>query len=503
MRRGWQARAAAVVAAAALLAGIGGMGHGEAAARPASPANQPLRAQPAPVRPPGVPPPVDPSQTPSPEAAAVMPFDNSLPGRGWTQVRGPQVGRQACVAPGVLPEAADTVENQPWGQRRLRLDELHRFATGAGQIVAVIDTGVTEHPRLAGRLIPGGDYVEGPSGGTDDCDGHGTSVAGIIAASKDASGATAFQGIAPDAKILSIRQSSAILEVRFKDTEGREFDQTGVGNTTSLALAVVRAVQLGATVINISEAACLPAQPDQVAGADLQAAVHYAAESNVVVVAAAGNVGKVCTEANSQGIVNTMASPAWFDDDVLTVGAIAESGEPAEFSLAGPWVDVAAPGTDITSLDPVKGSDRLTNFTISADGTQGLIQGTSYSTPYVAGLAALIRERHRDLSARQVMERIERTALQPAGRDGHNDALGHGMIDPVAALTDVLPTEHGVAPEPAAAARLENLTPQPIKDPFPTKVALAGAGAGLLALAVTGFVVYTVQRARRRPAPSS
>ena len=488
--------AAAVLATAALLACVGGMGQGLAAAQPA-PSQTPE------VRPPGVPPPVNPALVPSAATAAVMPFDNSKPARGLRQVSGPQLGNRGCVAAGTLPEVADTVENQPWGQRRLRLEELHRFATGAGQTVAVIDTGVTEHPRLAGRLAPGGDYVEGPTGGLDDCDGHGTVVAGIIAASKDASGATAFQGIAPNAKILSIRQSSAVLEVRYCcDGQGRELDEAGVGDTTSLALAVVRAVELGATVINISEAACVAATADQVNGADLQAAVHHAVERNVVVVAAAGNVGPTCSTANSEGVVNMVASPAWFDDDVLTVGAIAESGEPAQFTFFGPWVDVAAPGTDITSLDPVRGSDRLTNFTVTADGTEGLIQGTSFATPYVAGLAALIKERFPELTARQVMERIERTALQPAGREGHNDALGHGMIDPVAALTDVLPSEQGIQPAPIEAARLENLIPQPVKDPFPTKVALAGAGAGLLALAVTGFVVYTVQRARRRHHPA-
>jgi membrane-anchored mycosin MYCP len=481
-------RSAGVLAVAALLSLVAAAGAGPAAGQ-----------QPEP-RAPGVPPPVNPALTPRPATAAGMPFDHSIPGQ--QQVGTPTVGDAGCVQAGTLPEAVSTVENQPWGQLRLRLDELHRFATGRNQKIAVIDTGVAEHPRLAGRLDAGGDYLLGGPG-FDDCDGHGTVVAGIIAASVDTTGATAFKGVAPDARILSIRQSSALLEARFLDQQQqREITKSPLGNTTSLAYAVVHAVERGATVINISEAACFPARADQVNGADLQAAVHYAAEKNVVVVAAAGNVGQGdCANPNSETQVNTVASPAWFDDDVLTVGAIAESGGPAEFTMAGPWVDVAAPGTDIISLDPVAGSTRLTNFTIDREGNQNRIQGTSFATPYVAGLAALIRERFPDLNARQVMERIERTALQPAGRDGHNNALGHGMIDPVAALTDVLPAEFGIQPQPQGQARLENLTPQPVRDPFPTKVALTGAGAGLLALAVTGFVVYTVQRARRRSEP--
>ena len=501
------ARAAAVLATSALLAwagtpglaaaGAGPAGAAQPAAEPAAqPAAQPA-PQPVPRRPRGVPPPVDPSRLPSPQAAAEhIPFDNSVP--GLRQVRGPEVGtRRGCVAAGDLPEL--TVEPRPWGQGRLRFGELRKFATGKGQVVAVIDTGVTPHPRLAGRLRDGGDYLQGRSA-LSDCDGHGTLVAGIIAATDDPN--TGFTGIAPDAQILSIRQSTGVMEVRYLDERlGREVDLPTAGNTTSLALAVVRAVDLGATVINISEAACFPAEVNQVNGPDLQAAVRYAADRDVVVVAAAGNADQQ-SRCNPPNLPNqpiaTVASPAWFDDDVLTVGAVGEDGEPAAFTLAGPWVDVAAPGTEVVSLDPVPGSNRLTNFTVTANGQQGPIQGTSFATPYVAGLAALIRERFPELTARQVMQRIERTALQAPGRDGHQDTLGSGMIDPLAALTDVLPAEHGADATAARSAPMPALAPQPRKDPLPTRVALAGTGAGLLALAVTGFVVYTVQRARRR-----
>jgi membrane-anchored mycosin MYCP len=480
-------KAAAALATAVLLACTGMIGSGTSAA-----------GQQERPRPPGVPPPVDMARLPSPQAAAAqIPFDNSVP--GLRQIQGPTLGTtRRCVIAGDLPQL--TVEPSPWGQRRLRFPDLRKFATGAGQVVAVIDTGVTAHSRLAGRLRDGGDYVQGRNA-LDDCDGHGTLVAGIIAAADDPS--TGFTGIAPDAQILSIRQSTRVLEVRyFDERQGHDVQATEVGNTTSLALAVVHAVAQGATVINISEAACFPAAVNQVNPPDLQlqAAVHYAADQNVVVVAAAGNADRTsrCNPPNEPGrTVQTVASPAWFDDDVLAVGAIREDGEPAAFTLSGPWVDVAAPGTEVVSLDPVRDSNRLTNFTVTAQG-QVPIQGTSFATPYVAGLAALVRQRFPDLTARQVMERIKRTAMQAPGRDGHQDTLGHGMIDPVAALTDVLPAEYGDAPPPAQAGPLDGLMPQPRKDPLPTTVALAGTGAGLAALAVTGFVVYTVNRARRR-----
>lgn len=483
-------RAGALLGATVLMCCTASLGGGVALAQPDGP------------RPPGVPPPVDVGLRPSEQAAAAnIPFDNSLP--GLRQVSGPELGpNRGCVAAGDLPDR--TVEPSSWGQRRLRFDELRKFATGTGQVVAVIDTGVTPHPRLADRLRDGGDFVQGRSA-LDDCDGHGTMVAGIVAAADDPG--TGFTGIAPGAQILSIRQSTAFLEVRYLDEQqGREVTLPGAGNTTSLAYAVVHAVAQGATVINISEAACFASAVDQVNGADLQAAVRYAADNNVVVVAAAGNADQTsrCNPPNEPGRrVRTIASPAWFDDDVLTVGAIGEDGEPAAFTLAGPWVDVTAPGTEVVSLDPVRDSNRLTNFMMTADGQQGPIQGTSFATPYVAGLAALVRQRYPHLNARQVMERIERTAQQAPGRDGHHDALGHGMIDPVAALTAVLAGEHGEEPPAALSGELVGLMPQPRRDPLPTRVALAGAGAGLVALAVTGFVVYTVHRARRRDSPAA
>lgn len=459
----------------------------------------PAAGQPGSPRPPGVPPPVDWSALPSQQNAARTPFDNSVGGR-YEQLRGPQLGpNRACVASADLPPLA--VQPSSWGQRRLRFDELRQFATGHGQLVAVIDTGVSPHPRLAGRLHDGGDYLQGATA-TQDCDGHGTLVAGIIAAADDP--ATGFTGIAPQAHILSIRQSTAVLQVRLRDlTTGQESERSGAGDTRSLALAVVHAVARGATVINISESACSPALPDQVEGADLQAAVRYATDRNVVVVVAAGNAvpGTACHPPNEPGRVAVLSSPAWFDDDVLAVGAIGEDGEPAGFTLAGPWVDVAAPGTDVVSLDPVPGSAGLTSFTVDERRQPARIQGTSFATPYVAGLAALVRQRFPHLNAREVMRRIELTAVQSPGVDGRHDHLGHGMIDPVAALTAVLPSEHGATPAAPQPGTLGGLTAQPRRDPLPTRVAIIGSGTGLLVLAVTGFLVHVVHRARRRPTP--
>ncbi|MGH3753952.1 MAG: S8 family serine peptidase, partial [Pseudonocardiaceae bacterium] len=222
-------------------------------------------------------------------------------------------------------QPADTVEAEPAGQQRLRIRQAHQFATGRGQRVAVIDSGVAPHPRLAGRLVDGGDYLENRSG-LFDCDGHGTAVAGLIAAAPDP--ATRFVGVAPAAEILAIRQASTFYSVPLRQLDTGAEISGSAGDTVSMAQAVMRAVQLGATVINISEAACFPAEPDQVNAPDLQAAVHYAVERNTVVVVAAANTSIPCKQ-NSPGAVTTISSPGWFDDDVLTVAAADDDGDAA------------------------------------------------------------------------------------------------------------------------------------------------------------------------------
>lgn len=450
----------------------------------------PVVAQPE-VRPPGVPPPVNPAQLPTPAEANALPYivNNTV-----TQQIGPVQQTTACVrhSPDSAVDSVVDLAAEPANQARLRIRQAHEFATGRGQVVAVIDSGVNPHPRLSGRLIDGGDYIENRSGLVD-CDGHGTAVAGLIAAAPDP--ATRFVGVAPDAEILSIRQGSAFYSVPLRVVgTGEELHNTIAGDTVSMARAVVRAVALGATVINISEAACFPAEADQVNAADLQAAVHHAAERDVVVVVAAANVGDRCRQ-NPPGEVTTISSPGWFDDDVLTVAATDENGDVAPFSMRGPWVDVAAPGTGAVSLDV--GGSGLTTMLVDAGGRPSTINGTSFATPYVAGLAALVQERFPDLTAHQVMHRIEQTAQLSAGPGGRSEDLGYGMIDPVAALTAVLPEEQGSSPEPADPGQLEDLALPPPDNPLARTVALVGTAVAVGLLGLTLLVAHAVRWHRR------
>jgi membrane-anchored mycosin MYCP len=358
--------------------------------------------------------------------------------------------------------------------------------------VAVIDSGVQPHPRLAGRLIDGGDYIENRSG-LFDCDGHGTAVAGLIAAAPDP--ATRFVGVAPAAEILAIRQASTFYSVPLRQLDtGEQIRSPTAGDTVSMAAAVLRAVQLGATVINISEAACFPAEPNQVNAPDLQAAVHYAVEHNVVVVVAAANTSDTC-KPNRPGAVTTISSPGWFDDDVLTVAAADEHGNAADFSIRGPWVDVAAPGTGAVSLAAT--GPGLTTDLVDARGVRRALDGTSFATPYVAGLAALVRGRFSSLTARQVMHRIEQTAQHTAGPGGRSEDLGYGMVDPVAALTAVLPEEQGTGPAPVNPAKLSGLGTPPPDNTLPRTVALAGSATALALLGLTLIITHTLKRHRR------
>ncbi|GAT12531.1 type VII secretion-associated serine protease mycosin [Mycolicibacterium novocastrense] len=371
--------------------------------------------------------------------------------------------------------------------RDLDLRSVWPLTRGGGQTVAVIDTGVSRH-RLLPRLVPGGDYVSGGDG-TDDCDGHGTIVAGIVAATADSDAPDAFSGIAPEATIIGIRQSST----KFSAEDGR--GGSGFGDVDTLARAVRTAADMGATVINISTVACVAAGTEMDDG-PLGAALAYAVDAkNVVVVAAAGNAGAPgqCEHQNpaSSGRpdwdgVKAVVSPAWYDDYVLTVGSIGPDGGPSEFTLAGPWVDVAAPGEQVVSLD--RDGDGFVAALPTPTGEKPLA-GTSYAAPVVTGIVALLRSRSPQLTARQVMRRIEDTARHPGG--GWNPRVGHGVVDVLAAVT-------GGATAPADPGHPTVVSPSRQQPPDGHAARIATRGAAIC-LAVAGVVVaMTVSLSRLR-----
>jgi membrane-anchored mycosin MYCP len=370
----------------------------------------------------------------SPVAAAVMPpvvDDSLLPGPRPPAPPEATEQRQQCV----VSAAVSARDPRATGQLKgLNLPALWQLSRGAGQTVAVIDTGVARH-RLLPHLVPGGDYVF-TGDGTDDCDGHGTIVAGIVGAVEQATEDGGFSGVAPDATIIGIRQSS----VKFAPA-GQS--APGFGDVDTLAMAVRTAADMGATVINVSSIACVAAAAALDDGS-LGAALAYAVDvKNVVVVAAAGNVGGLgqCPHQNPPAdparpgkpdweSVKVVVSPAWYDDYVLTVGSVDPEGAPSRFTLAGPWVDVAAPGESVVSLD-ADGEGLVDSLPVLGDAVP--LMGTSYAAPVVSGIAALIRARSPQLTARQVIQRIKDTAHRPPA--GWDPFVGHGVVDALAAVS--------------------------------------------------------------------
>lgn len=390
----------------------------------------------------------------------------------------------------------------------LNLGEAWRYSRGEGQTVAVIDTGVRPHPRLP-NLRPGGDYVMAGGDGLDDCDAHGTMVAGIIAAQPIPE--DSFAGVAPGAAILSIRQESELFgPVDAKPANPDDPNSTPTaGDVRTLARAIVHAANLGATVINISGVSCISAlRPvDQTS---LGAAVWYASVvKDVVIVAAAGNTQGECLQnplynagkpkdPRDWGGVVTISAPSWFSDFVLSVGALGQDGQPAlsaqgaaPLTLAGPWVGAAAIGVNIISLDP--NGPGLVNALPAKNGGLDAINGTSFAAPVVAGLAALVRSRFPTLTAHQVIRRITETAHNPAR--GNDNLVGAGVVDPVAALTyavapgDPLPKD--AWGKPVAAPMI---APPPDRRPMYTAL----IGLGVCVLVVGGIVGMSKLRRPQR-----
>lgn len=410
--------------------------------------------------------------------------------------------RGECVFSGVMP--GSDVSATPAGQRQLDLSTAWQFSRGEGQTVAVIDTGIRPGPRL-GAVEPGGDYI-GTTDGLTDCDGHGTLVAGIVAGQPGDDG---FSGVAPAARLLGLRTASAAISPRLSGDDPRT--TRVITDITALSRAIVHAADLGARVITISTTTCLPADRN-VDQSPLGAALRYAAvEKDVLIVAAAGDAGQTgsvggggeACESNpltdlsrpqdprNWAGVTSLSVPSWWHPYVLSVASLATSGRPSGFTMAGPWVGVAAPGEDIVSVSN-REDGGLANALPGNQGKPVPLSGTGYAAGYVAGVAALVRSRYPDLNAMQVAHRIVATAHNSARAP--SDVVGAGLIDPVAALTWELAPVADPAATPAKKVPVPP-APQP-EDPAPRIVAFAGTAllAGLVVAVATGAAAA----ARRR-----
>jgi subtilisin family serine protease len=305
-----------------------------------------------------------------------------LPGVAW--VEGPHTVR-ALEAP-----------NDPrfWEQYALGVMQVARaWETSPGSaevIVAVVDSGVGPHADLEGRVLPGRSFVVGRSQeDTADRNGHGTALAGIIAGNVHDHLGTA--GVAQRVRILPV----AVL------------DDEGLGTDQDAAQGIAWAVDQGADVINVSLGGQWPSEA-------MKAAVRYAWDSGVVVVAAVGN----------DGPGTAVRYPAAYPE-VIAVAAVDRSGAHLDLSNTGPEVDISAPGASILAPDlPYGGIPGL---------DYRLFSGTSFSTAHVAGVAALLLSFAPGLAPADVQRLLEAGAVD-VGPPGRDDQTGAGRIDAARSL---------------------------------------------------------------------
>nr|WP_307868743.1 type VII secretion-associated serine protease mycosin [Micromonospora sp. C95] len=299
-----------------------------------------------------------------------------------------------------IPDDPSRVRKDQWHLPYLKIQEVHRISQGEGVTVAIVDTGVIPHPDLQRNLLPGTDLLTGDkTNGHQDNSGHGTGMAGLVAA-HGRSANTGALGIAPKAKVIP---------VRCLDAEPR-------GDVDLLAAAVEYAIRAGADVISVSAGGG--------ASPRLLHALDTARSSDVVVVAAAGN------RLRNSSIPYPAAA-----NGVIAVGGIDSKGSVADISFTGPGVDIAAPAVDIFSTSLHDGYRKGT--------------GTSGAAAIVAGAAALVRAKYPYLPADEVAHRLTATAIDK-GPPGRDDQYGYGVIDLVAALTaDVPPRGFGSVPADA------------------------------------------------------
>lgn len=280
----------------------------------------------------------------------------------------------------------DPYVGDEWHLAKIQAFEAWQGTTGnTNVIVAVLDSGVdTNQPDLAGQLLPGYDFVDGTASMMDDF-GHGTAVTGTIAA--DGNNGIGVAGVAYGCSILPVKV----------------MDSSGFAAYSTIASGINFAVENGARVINLSVAGSDPSYT-------LQEAIDEAWSNNVVVVAAAGN-----------SATNTPMYPAACSN-VLAVSATAEDDSLAYFSSYGNDVQISAPGEMIWTTQNTPNTP------------YGPWQGTSFASPVVAGVAALVLSANPTLSGAQVVSLLEQSADDVDG-PGYDPYFGYGRVNALRAVS--------------------------------------------------------------------
>ena len=385
---------------------------------------------------------------PGPVAAASLAALRQLPG---VVSAGPDRTLKISAAGGPVGSGtAGSTVSDPFYQDQWDLTDVEApqawalGAAGQGITVAVIDTGVDlNHPDLKDNLVSGYNAI---SDSTDpqslmDDNGHGTHVAGIIAAERNGLGVV---GLAYKAKIMPIKA----------------MDSNGEGDDVDIAAGIVWAADHGAKIINLS----LGSGDD---ASVLQDAIQYATGKGVLIVAAAGNY--------DSGQSSAVAYPA-ADPNVLAITSVDDKNQISSFSCTGPQVALAAPGEDIVSTywDPL------------GDAQYASMSGTSMAAPLVSATAALVWGQHPTWSATEVRQDLENAARR-AGAAGRNNQYGYGIVD---------------AYRSVAIAQAPGQLTSPAQVPFNGATVVSPNGAWKLAVPALTFNAQQTVSVNNVPAPA-
>ncbi|MGW4034232.1 S8 family serine peptidase [Streptomyces sp. NPDC004838] len=388
------------------------------------------------------------------------------------------VGVWAAGTAGTAPVAsAAPGQPQQWYLDAMRAEEMWKVATGEGIKVAVIDTGVNSStPSLKGQVLKGLDATDAEGEETDDYDGHGTTMAELIAGTGKGGG---LRGLAPGVKIIPMRVSDA------------DFQNKHKVNGQDVPDAIRAAADSEAKIISMS-------MGSEYSSPEERAAVKYAFSKGKLFFASSGNNAK-------EG--NKPEYPAAYAE-VVGVASADSKGKVAETSQHGDNVDLAAPGIGI----PAWCDTKFKNYCDSG--------GTSLATAIASASAALVWSAHPDWTANQVLHALIDTASRDWAKGTRSNFLGHGLIRPRQIIldgkgepgpADISPLTHEkTGGSPASASPSAPASSQPSKDQPDGKAAVAGSSkkseddgqSGLILGGVAAVVVlaggaFLVVRRRR------
>jgi subtilisin family serine protease len=405
--------------------------------------------------------------------------------RGWKAIVALCVAGAVAIMPAMASaEGADGIRgSQQWVLGMLDAPAAWQLSEGAGVTVAVIDSGVNpDVSDLSGSVITGPDLTGlHTSPGNAGWGVHGTWMASIIAGHGHDGGGSGIIGIAPRSKVLSIRAIPDRDDPGYSAYDHEPEDRI----QQSLAHGIEDAVRDSAQVISMSIGYAQPS------GA-VRAALQYAYQRGVVVVASSGNSGQD-DERRDHGYA-PVSFPAEYPG-VIGVGALNPDGSVANFSSNNLSVQVAAPGVNV----PAQGRD----------GQYWLVSGTSPACAEVAGVAALIKARYRGLAPDLVARAMTTTATNRP-RGGYDAKIGFGTVDAAAALAKagVLARERPRGSAVAATATFGGAAAAP-GEPVPPRgagqlVLFAVLALISLALATAGAIrLAAVRRARYAALPGA